>query len=149
MHRRHALHITVVLSKVAHSGPSVCLARESPLPTSRILSRSGSRLKLCSKPAGESVQVELQVFALPCPLGCKTGSSPDVQLTHGPGRTVALPCFVPRSVCDSPRTVQTLLCLCAKYCSVSRHFSADCEDTSVFVHKVIQCFTVCTTSLLC
>ena len=42
MHRRHALHITVdVLSKVAHSGPSVCLARESPLPNSRILSRSG------------------------------------------------------------------------------------------------------------
>jgi hypothetical protein len=38
--RRHASHITVVLSKAAHSGPSVCLASKSPLPTSRILSAS-------------------------------------------------------------------------------------------------------------
>ncbi len=72
MHRRLALHITVVLSKAAHSGPSMCLRARTPLPTSRILSRSRSRLELCSEPAGESVQVELQVFALPCPLGCKT-----------------------------------------------------------------------------
>jgi hypothetical protein len=46
--------------------------------------------------------------------------SPDVQLTHGTGRTVALPYSVPRSVYTSLRTVQTHLCLCAKYCGVSR-----------------------------
>ena len=120
VHRRHALHINVVLSKAAHSGPSVCLRARTPLPTSRILSRSGSRLELCSEPAGESVQVELQVLALPSPLVCKIGSSPDVQLTHGPGRIVALPYFVPRSVYTSLRTVQTHLCLCAKYCNFSR-----------------------------
>ena len=32
MHRRHALHITVVLSKDAHSGPSVCLRARAPCP---------------------------------------------------------------------------------------------------------------------
>ena len=61
------------------------------------------------------------------PLGARQVMSPDVQLTHGPGRTVALPCFVPRSVCTSLRTVQTLLCLCAK------------------CHEVLQCLT----ALLC
>ena len=38
MHRRHALHIAVVLSKAALSGPSVCLRARAPLPTSRHLS---------------------------------------------------------------------------------------------------------------
>ena len=46
--------------------------------------------------------------------------SPGVQLFHGPGRTVALPYFVPRSVYTSLRTVQTHLFLCAMYCGVSR-----------------------------
>ena len=32
VHRRHALHITVVLSKAAHSGPSVCLRARAPCP---------------------------------------------------------------------------------------------------------------------
>jgi hypothetical protein len=43
---RHALHITVVLSKTAHSGPSVCLLARAPCPL-RISSRSGSR-QACS-----------------------------------------------------------------------------------------------------
>jgi hypothetical protein len=30
--RRHASHITVVLSKTAHSGPSVCLRARAPCP---------------------------------------------------------------------------------------------------------------------
>ena len=30
VHRRHALHITVVLSKAAHSGPSVCPRARAP-----------------------------------------------------------------------------------------------------------------------
>ena len=45
MRRRHASRITVVLRKAAHSGPCVS-ASESPLPTSRFLSRSGSRREL-------------------------------------------------------------------------------------------------------
>ena len=32
---------------------------------------------------------------------------------------------------------------------VSVHFSADRTDTSVFVRKVLRCFTACTTGLLC
>ena len=32
MRRRHASHITVVLSKAAHSGPSVCLRARAPCP---------------------------------------------------------------------------------------------------------------------
>jgi hypothetical protein len=32
VHRRHALHITVVMSKAAHSGPSVCLRARAPCP---------------------------------------------------------------------------------------------------------------------
>jgi len=48
-------------------------------------------------------------------------------------------------VYTSLRTVQTHLCLCAKYCGVSRYFSADRTDTSVFVREVLRCFTV----LLC
>jgi hypothetical protein len=32
VHRRHALHITVVLSKDAHSGPSVCLRARALCP---------------------------------------------------------------------------------------------------------------------
>ena len=43
------------------------------------------------------------------PLGARQVMSPDVQLTHGPGRTVALPYFVPRSTYTSLRTVQTSL----------------------------------------
>ena len=92
VHRRHALHITVVLSKAAHSGPSVCLRARAPAH-SRILSRSGSRLKLCSEPAGESVQVELQVFALPYPLGYKTTPSLSVN-----GNNPKAPA---RSICES------------------------------------------------
>ena len=71
MHRRHALHITVVLSKAAHSGPSVCLRARAPCPLR--VSCPGADRASCSKPAGESVQCELQVFAL-CPLGYKTVS---------------------------------------------------------------------------
>ena len=70
MRRRHASHITVVLSKAAHSGPSVYLRARAPCPLG--VSCPEADRALCSKPAGESVQCELQVFALPWPLGCET-----------------------------------------------------------------------------
>ena len=65
--RRHASRITVVLRKAAHSGPCVS-ASESPLPTSRIWSRSGSRdvqQACCTL----SVQRELQAGA--CSASCR------------------------------------------------------------------------------
>jgi hypothetical protein len=145
---RHASHITVVLSKAAHSGPSVCLRARAPCPL-RVSRPGADRAERAAQAAGVSVQCELQVLALARLLGSRQVMSPDVQLTHGPGRTVALPYFVPRSVYTSLRTVQTHLFLCAKYCSVSRHFSADRTYTSVFVREVLRCFTACTDGLLC
>jgi hypothetical protein len=72
----HASHITVDLSKAAHSGPSVCL-RASPLRVSR--------------PGADraSVQRKLQVLALPRgSLGQDRLIELDVKLTHGgTGRT--------------------------------------------------------------
>ena len=147
MRRRHASHITGVLSKAAHSGPSVCLRARGPCPL---------RVSVPERIAPRAVSLQARACSASCrslrfrgPLGARQVMSPDVQLTHGPGRTVALPYFVPRSVYASLRTVQTHLCLCAKYCGVSRHFSADCTDTSVFVHEALWCFTACTTGLLC
>jgi hypothetical protein len=49
MRRRHASHITVVLSKAAHSGPSVCLRARAPCPLR--VSRPGADRATCSKPA--------------------------------------------------------------------------------------------------
>ena len=53
--RRYASHITVVLSKTAHSGPSVCLRARAPCPL-RVSRPRADRV---------SVQRELQVLALP------------------------------------------------------------------------------------
>jgi hypothetical protein len=67
--RRHASHITVVLSKAAHSGPSVCLRARAPCPLR--VSRSGADRaeRAAQAAAGVSVQCELQVLALPSSLG--------------------------------------------------------------------------------
>jgi hypothetical protein len=111
--RRHASHITVVLSKAAHSGPSVCLRARAPCPL-RVSRPGADRAERAAQVAGVSVQCKLQVLALPCLLKSRHVMSPDVQLTHGPRRTVALPYFVPRSVYTPLRTVQKHLCLCAK-----------------------------------
>jgi hypothetical protein len=153
--RRHASHITVVLSKAAHSGPSVCLRARAPCPL-RVSCPGTDRAERAAQAAGVSVQpscrreraVQTAGSCASVPPLVKTGSSPCVQLTHGPGRTVALPYFVPRQctlLCGPYRS----LCLYAKYCGVSRHFSADCTDTFVFVHEALWCFTACTTGLLC
>jgi hypothetical protein len=68
VHRRHALHITVVVSKAAHSGPSVCLRARAPCPLG--VSRPGAdRAERAAQAAGVNVQCKLQVLALPCLLG--------------------------------------------------------------------------------
>jgi hypothetical protein len=70
VHRRHALHITVVLSKAAHSGPSVCLLARAPCPL-RVSCPGTDRAERAAQAAGVSVQCELQVLALPCLLGSR------------------------------------------------------------------------------
>jgi hypothetical protein len=110
--RRQASHVTVVLSKAALSGPSVCLrARSSRAPCPLRVSCPGAdRAKRAAK---------LQALAFRCLLGSRQVMSPNVQLTHGPGRTVALPYFIPRQftlLCGPYRH----LCLCAKHCGVLR-----------------------------
>jgi hypothetical protein len=63
--RRHASHITVVLSKAAHSGPSVCLRARAPCPL-RISCPGTDRAERAAQAAGVSVQCDLQFLALPC-----------------------------------------------------------------------------------
>jgi hypothetical protein len=53
--RRHASHITVVLSKAAHSGPSVCLRARAPCPL-RVSCPGTDRAERASQAAGVSVQ---------------------------------------------------------------------------------------------
>jgi len=96
-------------------------ASEIPLPTSRILPRSGSRFVQESYSPERSVRAT--VFALPWSLGYKTGASPDDHHT--------LRFLTPFHTYTSLRTVQTHLCLCAKYCGVSTLLSTDRTDTYV------------------
>jgi hypothetical protein len=53
--RRHASHITVVLSKAAHSGPSVCLRARAPCPL-RVSCPGTDRAERAAQAAGVSVQ---------------------------------------------------------------------------------------------
>jgi hypothetical protein len=131
--RRHALHITIVLSKAVHSGPSVCLRARAPSPL-RVSCPGTDRAERAAQAAGVSVQCKLQVLTLPCLPWFNTGSSPGVQLTHGPGRTVALPYFVPRQ--------------CALLCGPYRHICVCARSTAVF-HGVYDRPPLLTTSLFC
>jgi hypothetical protein len=53
--RRHALHIAVVLSKAALSGPSVCLRARAPCPL-RVSYLWPDRAERAAQAAGVSVQ---------------------------------------------------------------------------------------------
>jgi hypothetical protein len=68
--RRHASHITVVLSKAAHSGPSVCLRARAPNPL-RVSRPGADRAERAGQAAGVSVQCEMQFLALPRLLGSR------------------------------------------------------------------------------
>ena len=85
MRRRHASHITVVLSKAAHSCLSVCLRARVPCPlqsTSCILSRSGSRLKPCRR----SVPLGYKTIPLVLgPLNILVWYVPSLRYTRGLG----------------------------------------------------------------
>jgi hypothetical protein len=127
--RRYASHITVVFSKAAHSGASVCLRARAPCPlrVSRpgVLGSRNVQQACCTL----SVQCELQARA--CSASCRSlrlrvsGQNRLWALTSSshtaePDEHSCASLLVPRSVDTSLRTVQTHLCLCAKYCSVSR-----------------------------
>jgi hypothetical protein len=71
--RRHASHTTVVLSKAAHSGPSVCLRARAPCPL-RVSRPGADRAELPAQATGVSVQCKLQVLALPRLLGFRQPS---------------------------------------------------------------------------
>jgi hypothetical protein len=67
---RHASHITVVLSKAAHSGPSVCLRARAPCPLC-VSCPGADRAERAAQAAGVSVLCKLQVLALPRLLGSR------------------------------------------------------------------------------
>jgi hypothetical protein len=68
VHRRHALHITVVLSKAAHSGPSVCLLARAPCPLG--VSRPGAdRAERAAQAAGVSVLCKCRFLRFRASLG--------------------------------------------------------------------------------
>jgi hypothetical protein len=134
--RRHASHITVVLSKAAHSGPSVCLRARAPCPL-RVSCPGTDRAERAAQAAGVSVQCKLQALALPCLHWVKTGYEP-WRSAHARTRTNSCASLLrSTSVCTSLRTVQTHLCLCAKYCGVSRRV----RPVS-FVDDVVQSLTL-------
>ena len=123
--RRHASHITVVLSKAAHSGPSVCLRARAPCPL-RVSCPEADRAFV----RAESLQAKA------CSASCRS------LRFRGPfgARQVMSPTFGSRTDPDEQLRFLTRSTL---------HFSADRTDTSVFVRKVLRCFTACTTGLLC
>jgi hypothetical protein len=92
--RRQASHVTVVLSKAALSGPSVCLRARAPCPL-RVSCPGADRAKRAAK---------LQALALRCLLGSRQVYSPDVQLTHG--LIAILPGFA-----SADRRTRTGLCI--------------------------------------
>ncbi len=129
--RRHASHITVVLSKGAHSGPSVCLRARTPCPL-RVSCPGADHAKRAAQDAGSCASV---------PPWVKTGllarrsahartrtnscasllrSTPVYTFLQTVQISVSvrevLRCFTSTSL----RTVHTHLCLCTKNCGVSR-----------------------------
>ena len=128
MHRRHALHITVVLSKTDHSGPCVCLRARSPCPL-RVSCPEADRA-LCRNPTVQSVQCELQSLRFRGPLGTRQVLRPTITSRTEPDDHT-LRFLTPFHTYTSLRTVQTHLCLCAKYCGVSTLLSTDRTDTYV------------------
>jgi hypothetical protein len=97
--RRHASHITVVLSKAAHSGPSVCLRARAPCPL-RVSCPGTDRAERAAQDAGVSVQCKLQVLALPCLPLVKTADYYPMSSGH-PHHQTLQPLLSP-SVCPPP-----------------------------------------------
>jgi hypothetical protein len=88
-------HLNVILSKAALSGPSVCLRARAPCPlrvscpvTITLRARSSALRPGADRARAQPSCTFSRFLWL---LGSRQVYSPDVQLTHGPGRTVALP----------------------------------------------------------
>ena len=106
MRLRHASHIAVVLSKTAHSGPSVCLRARSPCPL-RVSCPEADRA-LCRNPTVQSVQCELQSLRFRGPLGTRQVLRPTITSRTEPDDHT-LRFLTPFHAYTSLRTVQTHL----------------------------------------
>jgi hypothetical protein len=123
--RRHASHITVVLSKAARSGPSVCLRARAPCPL-RVSCPGADRALICAASLqARACRSSCRFLHFRAPLGA---------------RQVMSPTFSSRTDLCWTNSCSSLL-----RSTLSVHFSADRTDTSVFVREVLRCFT----ALLC
>ena len=142
MHQRHALHITVVLRKATHSGPSVCLRARTPCPLRVSCPGADRALSCAASLQARACRSSCRYLRFRAPLGARQVLRPtfssrtdqDEQLRFlasfhaqcallcGPYRHF---CVCARSTAvfhgTSLRTVRSHLCLCTKYCGVSRH----------------------------
>jgi hypothetical protein len=131
--RRHASHITVVLSKAAHSGPSVCLRARAPCPLR--VSRPGADRATCVQQAccTLNVQCELQVLALPRSLG--------QDRVRAQGLLVSA-AYCECVVCTSENRLQGPLIPYLRNTSVSRILCVCCICHTVCVLCVSHCVCV-------
>jgi len=84
------------LSKAAHSGPSVCLRARAPCPLRVSCPGADRALNCAASLQARACRSSCRYLRFRAPLGARQVMTPDDKLTHGPGRTVALPYFVPR-----------------------------------------------------
>jgi hypothetical protein len=130
---RHASRITVVLSKAAHSGASVCLRARAPCPL-RVSRPGADRAERAAQAASVSVQCKLQVLALPRLLG---------------SRQVLRPTFSSRT--DPDEQLRFLASFHVQFtllCGPYRHICVCARSTTVF-HGVYGRSPLLTTSLFC
>ena len=146
VHRRHALHIAVVLSKAALSGPSVCLRARAPCPLCVSYLRP-DHARACSVAAGYAAgctalgplvkTATLHAAPLLVPW-LRQVTSPVVQLTHGPGlRSLIVPRqrrSAEHGPCGSLRLRAKHGCvLRALLCRLYRHICVCARSTVVFL----------------
>ena len=91
LRRRYASHITVVLSKAAHSGPSVCLRARAPCPLR--VSRPGADRATCSKQACCTLSVQCELQARACSASCRSFRF------RVSGQDMAIPCLLHSRTC--------------------------------------------------
>ena len=126
MRRRQASYIPIVLSKAALSGPSVCLRARAPCPL-RVSYLRPDHARACSVAAGCGVLVPRGLDRLLARRSAhaRTRTALLSRSTQAVAlRTVQISASAPKALwwftSTSLRTVQTHLCVCTKYCGVSR-----------------------------
>jgi hypothetical protein len=139
LRRQLVSHVTVALSKAAHSGPFCCVCEREPLPLRVLDQERISALRVQLPAAGELFRSG-EGCALVCggtrapssPSGTRQVYSPDVKHTHGQGRTVfALPRL---SFHDRPALRRAHFCVQS---TAAGHCSAACAHFCVS-HKALR-----------